>query len=150
MDSIKKDDPHFRIYLNIIDDPHFQVLPPYAKYVYMCLCKYKNTHNNTCYPSIKTLSEFTGLTKEKVIESIRYLVMSGFILKDYSREGKRNLCIYTILKNPVSPGKAFFEILRLDAIEKDKKRKRVAKAREAKKAKKQKKDKNILLFRNSK
>ena len=72
-----------------------QVLSSSEKIIYACLAYFANSSSQKCYPSIPTLSEFSGLHEDTVRKSIKELEKYKFI--SVKREyGKNN--IYSLLK----------------------------------------------------
>ncbi len=64
-------------------------LTPMEKFVYSCLCYFKNYESGQCFPSYDTLATLTGLCRRVVIKIIKILEEKGFIIKE-ARIGKNN------------------------------------------------------------
>ena len=57
--------------------------------VYLCLCYYANTHDQTCYPSITTLAAKSRLGREKITRAIKALEAAELIAV-YRKHGLPN------------------------------------------------------------
>lgn len=64
----------------LVDNHIFETnISPYAKLIYVALCKYAN-QDGICFPSLKTLSQVTGIkSKHTIIKAINELLQYGMI-----------------------------------------------------------------------
>jgi hypothetical protein len=64
---------HFFWCDNIIIDTYARRLGPYALAVYMGLLRHADQGTQSCFPSLKTLADELGMTKDSVIKSVEAL-----------------------------------------------------------------------------
>lgn len=63
------------------------------KLVYVVLCSYTNSKTDLCYPSVKTMSEKSGLSVRQTVRAIKKLVDIGLIeiVKKGGGRGRKNM-----------------------------------------------------------
>jgi len=79
----------FRIY-NVLFDKYAQILGVYAVGVYMYILRCTNNELGLAWPSINTMSEKLCMSKNKVIESIKYLMFWNMVRKIITPRNKSN------------------------------------------------------------
>jgi DNA-binding transcriptional regulator YhcF (GntR family) len=76
-------------------------LTTYEKLTYVILCAYANIKTGECYPSIKTLGELAGASKNTVKTSLKGLRDKGLITIQERKKGSLNESnLYTLTKLP--------------------------------------------------
>jgi hypothetical protein len=88
---------------NVFLDGYGNKLGPYGIAVYITLCRYANLDEQTCYPSVRTIAERTGMSENKARDCTRELEKLGLIsIQTRYRNGSPTSNLYTILDPPAS------------------------------------------------